>query len=226
MGFRLSFCLILLLMLSDLTLVSIRASVYSPAVVYVLLALHEAVLLTLALLLGSFVVHTRWALVGPLRDAFHLLRVIIPLWILRVVFTFLPTLYRIVVLQDQQEHHHRRAWSDVWYGVLFSLNIIIFIAFSLALLHAICFLSEKTLYTPYVHSHPSRISSSSSLVVGGSVSGPSELNSNPLERPVYEDAASHPCDVSSLAFLRTSHNSDRQRSLSLATPQERRRLRY
>ncbi|KAH9600600.1 hypothetical protein LSM04_004030 [Trypanosoma melophagium] len=221
MGFRLSFGLTLLFMLCDLTLLSVRVSVNSGTTVYVLLAVHEAVLLTLAFLFGSFIVHTRWVLVGPLSDATRLLRVVTPLWFLRIILTLLPNLYRIVILPQ------RRAWSDAGYGVLFILNIVFFITFSMALLHAICFLSEKTLYTPYYQNYPSRIppSAIAAGVGSGSYAGASEYNCNPLERRNYDDAASHPCDVSSLAGMRTSHISDRQRSY-VATTQDRRRVRY
>ncbi|KEG14461.1 hypothetical protein DQ04_00451000 [Trypanosoma grayi] len=150
MEFRVSLTLTVICMACDLTLLSIRIAFLSGVVAYILLALHEAVLIALAVLLASFILRTCWLLVGPIGDALLLLRVVGPLWLLRVVFTFLPTVYKEVVLPRRHAAPVPRAWADVGYAVVCSLDVAVFAAFSVALLHAVCFLTERTLYTPSV----------------------------------------------------------------------------
>ncbi|RNF24110.1 uncharacterized protein Tco025E_02610 [Trypanosoma conorhini] len=204
MGFRASLALTAFFVICDLALLSVRFSFSSGGTVgYILLALQEAVLLVLAVLLVSFVLRTYWLLVGSLRDAVRPLKVVGPLWVLRIVLTFLPTLYREVVLPPRRHEgsgnrRPARAWRDVGYGVLCSLHVALFLFFTLALLHVICYLSAKALYPRCGQGCRAQVSAAAAAaVLDPRRSARSSIQHNPFSRRSCDDGTFSLADATS-----------------------------
>ncbi|CBH12414.1 hypothetical protein, unlikely [Trypanosoma brucei gambiense DAL972] len=174
MAFNRSLIVTLFFTLCDLILLCILP-IYSHGLSgHILVALHVGTLVVLASMMSLFTLRTSFLVEGRSSKALFPQRVTGPLWLLHVVLTPAPLVYKEFIMPwvYTSVESAPRAWADSAYITLSVLNITTYVAFSVSLLYFIFFIAERRLYKFHCH-----ISRTGTATDNATVA----LNCNPLE---------------------------------------------
>ena len=145
MGYRTCFVLGALLTAADIFFTSIRSTWASggDVALFVLLTVHEVIVIAMGVTVFAFFSNTIWFTAGLLGELGYTIKATFPLWICRIFFVQMPTIYQRFITTSS------RGWDDGAYGFLFIADLLSCIAFAVSFFFTACAMSEKRMYPPY-----------------------------------------------------------------------------
>jgi hypothetical protein len=133
----------LLFFVADLLLMTLRPlwDTGDEIASYVLLGGHIIILLSQGAVVFAFFSHTIWFTAGLLGQLLVTIRMSFPLWIMRIFGVVAPWAYR--------SFGSSVSFDDGLYLFLYTLDLLLALAYWIALLYTVCCMTEKGMYAPY-----------------------------------------------------------------------------
>ncbi|KPI89417.1 hypothetical protein ABL78_1453 [Leptomonas seymouri] len=150
--------------LVDVVVLSTRALLsgqhYSMTTLYVMMAVHEAMIMFEMLAALVLLLSTALVTAGMWGDIASLFSFFLPLWLLRAFFAAFTMVYKNVLIPRWTAAaraeinagvftHSVRAWHRAGYGAVVALDVVCCCVYFLTAVYVFGYLSDKTLYVPY-----------------------------------------------------------------------------